>query len=111
MHDHLAQSDLKVMAKKIALNPFKPNGISHHNQLEHHFYSNFNRTFCKQFVETLIKHRILGGAASGLGLHYLLTSHKKDARLIWVNGLHIFLRGPIHIKFHMEHVLYETTLI
>ena len=24
-------------------------------------------------------------AASGLGLHYLPISHKKDARLIWVN--------------------------
>ena len=24
-----------------------------------HFYSNFNRTFCKQVVETLIRHRVL----------------------------------------------------
>ena len=24
--------------------------------------------------------------ASGLGLHYLPLSHKKDARLIWVNS-------------------------
>ena len=30
--------------------------------------------------------------ASGLGLHYLPTSRKKDARLIWVNPLRI--RNP-----------------
>ena len=40
-----------------------------------HFYSNFERTFYKQTVETLI-------AASGLGLHCFLMSHKKEARLI-----------------------------
>ena len=27
-------------------------------------------------------------AESGLGLHYLPMSHKKDARLIWVNNLY-----------------------
>ena len=43
-----------------------------------HFNSNLNRTFYKQIhvVEALI------AAASGLGLHFLSTSHKKDARLI-----------------------------
>ena len=42
-----------------------------------HFYSNFNRLFCKQIVETLIRHR-------DLGLNCLSASHKKDARFIWV---------------------------
>ena len=55
------------------LNPFKPNGVSHCYQLEQSifvsidvgwyfsFYSNFNRTFCKQTVEsqTLIRRRVL----------------------------------------------------
>ena len=41
-------------------------------------------TFCKQTVETL-HDQSLHSAASALGLHYLPTSHKKDARLIWLN--------------------------
>ena len=53
------------------LNPFKPNRVSHCYQLEQSifvsidvgwyfsFYSNFNRTFCKQTVETMIRRRIL----------------------------------------------------
>ena len=53
------------------LNPFKPNGVSHCYQLEQSifvsidvgwyfsFYSNFNRTFYKQTVETLIRRRVL----------------------------------------------------
>ena len=41
-----------------------------------HFCSNFKRNFCKQTVENLIRRRIL---------HCLPMSHKKDARLIWVN--------------------------
>ena len=56
---------------KLELNPFMVNGTSHRYQLEHsisllrdvggifHFYSNFNRTFCNQTVETLIRRRIL----------------------------------------------------
>ena len=40
------------------------------------FFSNFNRTFCKQTEDP--------DAVSYLGLHCLLLSHKKDARLIWV---------------------------
>ena len=47
-----------------------------------HFYSNFNRTFCKQTVEILIR-----SAASDLELRCLPISHKKDARLIWVKGI------------------------
>ena len=39
-----------------------------------HFNQNLNITFCKQTVDTLIR----------LGLHYLPTSHKKDAKQIWV---------------------------
>ena len=57
-----------------------PKEISYHYQLEQSisvlrnvwwylsFYSNFERTFCKQAVETLIRQN----AASDLGLHYLL---------------------------------------
>ena len=44
-----------------------------------HFSSNFDRNLCKQTVETQ-------NAASDLGLHYLPTSHKKDARLIFIIG-------------------------
>ena len=36
-----------------------------------HFIQNYNRTFCKQTVD--------------LGLCCLPMSHKKDARLTWVN--------------------------
>ena len=46
-----------------------------------HFNSNFNRTFCKKTVET---EQMPRSAASGLGLHCLPTSHKNNARLIWV---------------------------
>ena len=44
-----------------------------------HFYSNSNRTFCKQTVETLISF-----AVSDSGLRCLPLSHKKEARLIKV---------------------------
>ena len=40
-----------------------------------HFYSNFDRIFCKQTVETPV-------------LHCLSMSHKRDAGLIWVKTLH-----------------------
>ena len=50
-----------------------------------HFYSNSNRTFCEQTVETLITIQMRHSAASDLGLHCLPMSHKKGARLIWVN--------------------------
>ena len=38
-----------------------------------HFYSKVHRIFCKQTLE------------ADLGLHCSPMSHKKDARLIWVN--------------------------
>ena len=46
-----------------------------------HFYSNFNRTFCKQTVKT---DQMPQYGVSDLGLHCLHMFHKKDARLIWV---------------------------
>ena len=46
------------------------------------FYSNFDRTFCEQTVETLIRRRSF--AASNLDLLCLSMSHKKDAKLICV---------------------------
>ena len=63
----------------LKFNPYKQNGISHSYQLNQsisalvfcHFYSNFSNSFCKQIVEALISR--------------LPISHKKDARLIWVN--------------------------
>ena len=59
-----------------------------------HFYSNFNRTFCEQTVETLIRRRVLG-------LHCLPVSHKKDTRLIWVNA-------PFHYRALCETILRES---
>ena len=68
----------------IHINPFMPNGISHCYQLIlsisflgllggiFPFYSNFDRTFCKQTVET------------DRGLHCLPVSTKKNASLIGV---------------------------
>ena len=75
------------------VNPFMPYGFSHLYQLDEsisnlglfggifHFYSNFDRTFCKETVENLI-------AASDPVLHCLPMSHKKDTRLIWVKSVH-----------------------
>ena len=48
------------------------------------FCSHFNRTFCKQRVETLINDQMPPCAGSDLGLHCLLMSYKKDVRLIRV---------------------------
>ena len=42
-----------------------------------HFYLNFDRTFCKQTVKTLIRQGVLD-------LHCLPMSLNMDARLIWV---------------------------
>ena len=49
-------------------------------------HSKVHRLFCKQTVTTLIRRRV------DLGLHCLPMSHKKDARLIWVNmhRVHLF---------------------
>ena len=44
-----------------------------------HFYSNFNRTLCKQTLENDQT------PSSDLGLHCLPMSHKKETRLKWVN--------------------------
>ena len=53
------------------VSPFMPNGFSNLYQLDEfiynfrvvsgifHFYSNFNRTFCKQTVETLIRRHVM----------------------------------------------------
>ena len=60
-----------------------------------HFDSNFKRTFCKQTVDTLIRRRV---EASGLGLHCLSRSHKKDARLIWVKIYAIVFFVLLHLQ-------------
>ena len=71
--------------------PFKLNGISNYLQFDHpisvlrvvgryfHFYSNFNRTFCKQTNGDPDK--TPRSAASYLGLHCLPMSHQKDVTL------------------------------
>ena len=48
-----------------------------------HLNSNFNRTFYKQTVEK--NNQSSHSVASDLGLHCMPMSHRKDARLIWVN--------------------------
>ena len=71
-----------------------PNGIPHCYELDESisnfrvvggiflFFIQTKRNFCKQTVENLIRRHI---PASDLGLHFLPMSHKKDARIIWVN--------------------------
>ena len=49
-----------------------------------HGYLIFDRFFGKQTVETLIRHHLLQ-SVSDLGFDCLSWSHRKDARLIWVN--------------------------
>ena len=78
----------------MVFNPFKPNGISNSYQLDQSisvlrivgryfsFLVKFNRIFCKQTVETLIRRRVLRRLT--LGLRCLPMPHKKDARLIWI---------------------------
>ena len=75
--------------KNDIVNPFKPNWISHFYQLDQYisvlrvvrcyisyFFQNFDRTFCKKTVETLIR--------CGVIWFYtvLPMSHKKDASLL-----------------------------
>ena len=67
-----------------------PNGISISYQLDQsisilrvvggtfHFYSDFDRAFCKQTADTL---------PSDLGLYSSPLSYKQEARLIWVNKI------------------------
>ena len=50
-------------------------------------YSNFNRKLCKQTVDCGDTDETPLSVASGLGLHCLPTSNKKDARLIWVKSI------------------------
>ena len=46
------------------------------------FHSNFESVFCKYSGDP---DQTLRVAASDFGLHCLPMSHKKDARIIWVN--------------------------
>ena len=83
----------------MGLNPFMPNGISHPYQLNESisvlwdvgwyfsFLFNFNREFCKQTVETLIRRSVWQRlAASDLVLHCLPMFQK---RMIGLYGLNI----------------------
>ena len=46
-----------------------------------HFYSNFNRTICKQ--NSGDPDQTPSSGATDLSLHCLLLSHKNEVRLIW----------------------------
>ena len=48
-----------------------------------HFYSNFNRTFCKQTVETLIRHSVMR-RLMWVCIVCLCPTKRTLARLIWV---------------------------
>ena len=67
--NHLIRMDFPIPINRIRPFPFYElfGGIFH-------FYSNFKRTSYKQTVENLIRRRVL-------------MSHKKDARLIWINNI------------------------
>ena len=47
---------------------------------------------------------------SGLGLHYLPGSHKKDARLILVNHARRKTKGRIRLRMQDEHFLLLFTI-
>ena len=74
----------------ISLSDHLDESISILRVVEWIFLFNFNRTCCEETVENLIsKQRITDqmphSTASDLDLHCLPLSHRKDARLIWVN--------------------------
>ena len=76
------------------INTFKPNGISHFFQMDQSitilkvtwwpfsYYSNLIHSVSNSGDPD----QTLSCPASGLGLHCLHMSHKKGARLTWVNG-------------------------
>ena len=86
----------KDMSHARPLNPFNPNGISDCYQFDQsfsvlrvlegilHFYSNSNRTVCKQTVENQ-------NAASDLGLRSLPLSHKRTLVLYGLMAKFSFL--------------------
>ena len=65
------RQNISIFILVSTINPFVLNGISHSSQLDQSisilrvigwyfsFFSNFNRTFCKQTVETLIRRHIM----------------------------------------------------
>ena len=55
----------------------------------------------KYILEAKSEHsdRVPHSAASDLGLHCLPMSHKKDARLKWINS---YVWGPAKNKVHFE---------
>ena len=106
-------------------NPFKPNGISHHYQLEQYisvlrgiggiflfFFSILNRTFQKQTVETLIRcsgmlHLVwvctvwLCPTKSTLGLYGLMSDFTQR----------VFLSTVIIVHISLNRLLYMTSII
>ena len=82
------------MIWQVNRNPFKPNAISHCYQLDQSisvlrivcwyftFYSNFNKTLK---ANSGVPDQTPCFVTSDLDRHRLHMSHKRDARLIWVN--------------------------
>ena len=101
----------------LQFNPFKPNGYSHSYHMHQsisfllrvigvgfffHFYSNVNRIFCKQAVETLIR-RHIQRRLIWVCIVCIIKSHKKDARHIWVNkGLRQPCRALTRMPTYLE---------
>ena len=80
------------ISPQLLINPFLPNGIPLSYQLDQSisvlravgwYFSNSNRISWKK--NNGDPDQRPHSAASGLGLGCLPMSHKKDARLIWVN--------------------------
>ena len=82
---------------QLMFNPFMPNGLSHLYQLDQSI-SNYMGVGCFFFIFSLSKFQLkillansedpiqtLHYAVSDLNLHCLSMSHKKNARLIWVD--------------------------
>ena len=96
------------LQSRLSINPHLPDGPFHPYQLDNtnsnfrdvwytffHFYLIFNRNFCKQTVKT--PDQTPRSAVSDLGLHCLPRSHKRDARLLWVNNIHNYNQALILI--------------
>ena len=72
--------------------PLSFNGLLGGTLCIYHFHSNFNRTFCKQRVETQIKRHVLWRL---IWVLLFAMSLKKDAKLIWVKHTLLLARNLI----------------
>ena len=70
-----------------------------------HFHSNFNRIFCKQTVEALIRRRVMRYlisrcAVSDLSLRCLPMSHEENARHLRVKLRSFYLNSFLYFNQH-----------